>query len=115
MKSLLKLTGLSLLLAVSILVFPGLIQPAWLTPAMASEQKNEQVQSFTIEKMTCAACPITVKKAMQRVNGVIDVDIDFDTKTAVATFDPTITNADEIAAASTGVGYPATIVKHNTP
>ena len=111
MKNFLKLTGLSLLLAVSILVIPGLIQPAWYTSAMASEQKNEQVQSFSIEKMTCAACPITVKKAMQRVDGVKDVDIDFETKTAIATFDPALTNADEIAAASTGVGYPATAIK----
>jgi len=111
MKNYLKLIGLSLLFAVSILVVPGLIQPAWYTSAMASEQKNEQVQSFSIEKMTCAACPITVKKAMQRVEGVKDVDVDFDTKTAVATFDPALTNADEIAAASTGVGYPATAIE----
>ena len=111
MKNYLKLTGLSLLFTVSILVIPGLIQPAWHTSAMASEQKSEQVQSFTIEKMTCAACPITVKKAMQRVDGVKDIDIDFDTKTAVATFDPTLTNAAEIAAASTDVGYPATAIE----
>ena len=111
MKNYLKLTGLSLLFTVSILVIPGLIQPVWLTSAMASEQKNEQVQSFSIEKMTCAACPITVKKAMQRVDGVKNVDIDFDTKTAVATFDPAFTSTDEIAAASTGVGYPATVIE----
>lgn len=114
MKNYLKLTGLSLLFTVSILVIPSLIQPAWLTSAVASEQKNEQVQSFTIEKMTCATCPITVKKAMQRVDGVKDVDIDFDTKIAVATFDPTLTNADEIAAASTGVGYPATAIEDDS-
>jgi mercuric ion binding protein len=114
MKSLLKLAGLSLFLTVSILVFPGLFQPTWLTSAIASEQNNERVQSFTIAKMTCAACPITVKKAMQRVDGVIDVDIDFDTKTAVATFDPALTNADEIAAASTGVGYPATAIEDHS-
>jgi len=114
MKNFLKLTGLSLLLAVSTLVIPGLIQPAWYTSAMASEQKNEQVQSFSIEKMTCAACPITVKKAMQRVDGVKDVDINFETKTAVATFDPALTNADEIAAASTGVGYPATAIEDHS-
>ncbi len=111
MKNYLRLTGLSLLFTVSILVIPGLINPAWYTSAVASEQKNEQVQSFSIEKMTCAACPITVKTAMQRVDGVKDVAVDFDTKIAVATFDPTMTSAAEIAAASTKVGYPATAVK----
>ena len=114
MNKFLKLTGLSLLLTVSVLVIPGLLLPAWHSSAMASEQKTEQSQSFSIEKMTCAACPITVKKAMQRVDGVKDVKIDFETKTAVATFDPALTNADEIAAASTGVGYPATAIEDNS-
>ena len=114
MKNYLKLTGLSLLFTVSILVIPGLIQPAWHTSAMASEQKSEQVQSFSIENMTCAACPITVKKAMQRVYGVKGVNIDFETKTATATFDPTLTNVKEIAAASTGIGYPATAIEDHS-
>jgi mercuric ion binding protein len=81
--------------------------------AAASEQNAEHTQAFTIEKMTCAACPITVKKVMQRVDGVTDVAINFDTKTAVATFDPALTNADEIAAASTNVGYPATAIEND--
>ena len=34
--------------------------------------------------------------------------VDFDAKTATAVFDPTVTTAQEIAAASADVGYPAT-------
>ena len=68
---------------------------------------TEQTQSFTIEKMTCAMCPITVRKAMERVDGVHSVTVDYDTKTAVAVFDPAQTSAKSIADASTDVGYPA--------
>lgn len=64
--------------------------------------------SFSIENMTCATCPISVRKAMMRVDGVETVDVDFATKIATVTFDPTVTTADTIAAASTNVGYPAT-------
>ncbi|WP_341198059.1 heavy-metal-associated domain-containing protein [Hyphomonas chukchiensis] len=64
--------------------------------------------SFSIENMTCATCPISVRKAMMRVEGVKTVDIDFDSKIASVTFDPAVTTADAIAAASTNVGYPAT-------
>ncbi len=71
-------------------------------------QVAEQTQTYTIEKMTCAMCPITVRKAMERVDGVHSVTVDFDTKTAVAVFDPAQTSAKEIADASTDVGYPAT-------
>ena len=71
-------------------------------------QANEVTQTFAVENMTCAACPFTVKKAMARVDGVKSVNVDFDAKTATAVFDPTVTTAQEIAAASTNVGYPTT-------
>ncbi|KCZ93508.1 mercuric transport protein, periplasmic component [Hyphomonas johnsonii MHS-2] len=45
---------------------------------------------------------------MMRVDGVETVDVDFATKIATVTFDPAVTTADTIAAASTDVGYPAT-------
>ncbi len=69
-----------------------------------------QTVSMNIEKMTCALCPITVRKAMERVDGVQDVEVDFDTKTATVTFDDTKTTAADVAQASTDVGYPATPV-----
>ncbi len=71
-------------------------------------QANEVTQSFAVENMTCPACPFTVKKAMARVEGVESVNVDFDAKTATAVFDATVTTAQEIAAASTTVGYPTT-------
>jgi len=71
-------------------------------------QANEVAQTFAVENMTCPACPFTVKKAMARVEGVKSVIVDFDAKTATAIFDPTVTTAQEIAAASANVGYPAT-------
>jgi len=71
----------------------------------------EQTVEMSIEKMTCALCPVTVRKAMELVDGVQDVDVDFDAKTAIVTFDDAKTSAIEVAQASTDVGYPATPVK----
>ncbi len=76
-----------------------------------SAMGGELTQSFAIENMTCAVCPITVKKAMQRVDGVKSVYVDFNSKTAVVVFDSSKTTAEGIAAASTNVGYPATAVE----
>jgi len=47
---------------------------------------------------------------MARVEGVRSVTVDFAAKTATAVFDATVTTAQEIAAASANVGYPATPV-----
>lgn len=66
-----------------------------------------QTATFTIENMTCALCPVTVRKAMEGVSGVESVSVDFDQKTATVVFDPRVIDAASIAAASTDAGYPA--------
>lgn len=66
-----------------------------------------QIASFTVENMTCATCPITVRRAMEGVTGVQDVKIDFAAKRATAHFDPARASINAIAAASTSAGYPA--------
>jgi mercuric ion binding protein len=59
--------------------------------------------------MTCALCPVTVKKAIENVTGVQSVQIDYAARTATAIFDPAVTSVEAIAAASTDAGYPAAI------
>ncbi len=75
--------------------------------AVAGAANSERTVVFAIEKMTCAACPLTVRKAMQGVAGVKSVDVDFDAKTATVVFDPALATPEQIAAASTHAGYPA--------
>ncbi len=89
----------------------GILSATALAPAAVQSTKNgaprAQSSAFAIENMTCPACPITVKQAMQGVKGVRSVDIDFAAKKARVVFDPKQTNAAAIAAASTNAGYPA--------
>lgn len=67
--------------------------------------------TFAIDNMTCATCPITVRKAMARVAGVKTVSVDFDAKRAVVDFDPSATTVAAIGAASANAGYPAREIK----
>lgn len=66
----------------------------------------EQTATFAIDKMTCAACPITVRKAMERVEGVKSVSLNFEAKTATVIFDPAIATVENIGSAATNAGYP---------
>ena len=70
---------------------------------------EQQTVSLTIEKMYCALCPITVSKAMEQVEGVSQVEVSFETKLAVVTFDNAITEWEQVALASTNAGYPASL------
>ena len=88
------------------------IGAATLMPQSSNEKTAQsaetlQTASFAVENMTCATCPITVRRAMEGVAGVHDVTIDYEAKTATAHFDPAKTTMRDIATASTEVGYPA--------
>ena len=76
-------------------------------PATAAEQ----TRSFAVAKMDCPVCPVTVKKAIEKVEGVVTVTVDYDTKTATVTFDDETATVDELAEASTNAGYPATLIQ----
>lgn len=69
----------------------------------------ERTVTLTVENMTCALCPITVRTAIARVPGVRDVDVDFESKTAVVVFDDEEATVEDIAEASRQAGYPAAL------
>lgn len=85
------------------------VVPITTIPAAAQSIAAEQTVTFAVDNMTCALCPITVKRAMEGVDGVRVVEIDFEARTATVVFDTAATSADAIAAASANAGYPALV------
>lgn len=67
--------------------------------------------TLTVQNMTCAACPITVKKALEQVPGVSDVKIDLKHKTATVQLDADKANAAMLTKATTDAGFPSTVKK----
>lgn len=94
----------TLLLAVLILAPLGMIAVA---PIHAAEAATTKTVSLAVENMSCATCPITVRKALEKVPGVTKVKVDFDTKTATVTFDPAKADVEALTKATTEAGYPS--------
>ena len=69
------------------------------------------VQTVTLDVpgMTCSSCPITVKKALSKVDGVQKVKASFEKREAVVIFDDKKTSVEKLSLASTNAGYPATV------
>jgi mercuric ion binding protein len=65
--------------------------------------------TLDVPGMFCAACPITVKKALTKVTGVAEVNVDLDKKQAVVTFDDAKTSIATLTKATTNAGYPSTV------
>jgi len=64
---------------------------------------------LSVPGMTCAACPITVKKALSKVEGVEKTEVSFEKKEAAVTFDDTKTDTTELTEAMKNAGYPSTV------
>ena len=67
--------------------------------------------TLSVPGMNCAVCPITVRKALEQVDGVALAKVDYDTKTAVVTFDDQSTSVQKLREATSNVGYPSHLVK----
>jgi mercuric ion binding protein len=65
--------------------------------------------TLDVKNMTCAVCPITVRKALEKAPGVVRVKVDLDAKTATVTFDPDKADAAALIKATTEAGYPASL------
>jgi mercuric ion binding protein len=86
---------LSALVALPIILFAGTLQTI----------------TLDVKNMTCAVCPITVTKSLEKVPGVTSAVVDFDSKTASVTFDPDKATPATLAKATLDAGYPSTV--HN--
>lgn len=73
--------------------------------ALAAEP---QTVVLDVQNMTCELCPITVKKALDKVPGVAATKIDLAKKTATVRFDPERANVAALVKATTNAGYPST-------
>ena len=68
-----------------------------------------QTVTLSVPDMNCAACPITVKKALTKVSGVGKTDVSLDRREAKVTFDDAKTNVEALMRATKDAGYPSTV------
>ncbi len=74
--------------------------------AMATDTRTV---TLDVTKMDCAVCPITVRKALEKVPGVGSVKVDFKTKRAVVAFDPAKTSTEALTRATADAGFPSSM------
>ena len=85
--------------AVAALVLAG---PAWASP---------RTVTLNVSGMTCPACPVTVKKALEKVPGVSKIEVRYEKKQMLVTFDDAKTDTNALVKATTDAGYPSQVEK----
>ncbi len=61
--------------------------------------------TLSVPGMYCAVCPITVKKALEKVPGVSKTTVSFEKKEAIVTFDDAKTSVKALEDATFEAGY----------
>jgi mercuric ion binding protein len=89
----------------SILAILALAAASISLPAVAAQR----TVVLSVPSMNCAACPITVGKALEKVSGVQTVKATLEPPEAVVTFDDAMTSVDKLTEATKGAGYPSSV------
>jgi len=86
-------------------LFPLLLLALFATPLFAAQQ----TVTLSVPGMACPVCPITVKKALGKIDGVKSVKVDFDARLATVTFEDKMATVDKLTQATANAGYPSTV------
>lgn len=84
----------------------AIVIACWNDVTMTASSKTV---TLAVKNMTCALCPITVKKALKKVPGVNGVTVDFSKKSVSVVFDPEKVKPEMLVKATTDAGYPSAI------
>lgn len=93
------MTIMKTLLSVSV-ALSLLVSPAWAA---------SRTVTLAVPGMNCSACPITIKKALSKVEGVTRVDVSLDQLQAVVTFDDAKATVAALTKATKDAGYPSSV------
>ena len=91
----------------------GLLAVMLVTPTLLAAA--ERSITLQVANMTCNLCPLTVKLAMSRVDGVRTVEIDPESALARVVYEDELTGWEAIAKASANAGFPATPTAEEEP
>jgi len=80
---------------------------ATLALSLAAMAAGPQTAVLDVQNMTCGLCPITVKKALEKVPGVTEAKVDFDKRTATVKFHADKVDTAALVKATTEAGFPS--------
>lgn len=70
-----------------------------------------EVQTVTldVESMTCSLCPVTVRKALEKTDGVKQATVSFEQHRAMIIYDDEVTDISTLIETTTNAGFPSSV------
>ena len=86
-----------------------LIILTWLLLFSISTSAELKSVTLAVPGMDCPVCPVTVRKALERVEGVHEIIVEYETRTVVVAYDDTRVVLPALTQATTDAGFPSTV------
>ena len=74
-----------------------------------------KIQEFKVDGMSCASCVSRVEKALLKIPGVIEAQVNLATERAHVTYDPSLADPLGVAAILTEKGYETSVLEKKSP
>ncbi len=109
------LLGVGTLAVLALVVSPWLVAPSpgtatqrarAVSPSSSTPASFQQVV-LDVEGMTCSACTVTVRKALEGVDGVYSAEATYEPPEAVVRFDPATVSVEDLTRATKTAGFPS--------
>jgi periplasmic mercuric ion binding protein len=75
----------------------------------SSALAGTKTATLDVKNMDCAVCPITVRKALEKVPGVASASVDLKTRQAVVAFDAAKATPEALTKATADAGFPSSV------
>ena len=79
------------------------------TAAPHTSFAGQKTVVLSVPDMNCSVCPITVRKALEKVAGVQNVRASLEPPEAMVTFDDAKTSIEKLTEATKRAGYPSSV------
>ena len=81
----------------------------WLSLFSITSWAELKSVTLAVPGMNCPVCPITVRKALEKVEGVHEVTVDLESRTAAVDYDDSKVEPLSFTQATTDAGFPSTV------
>lgn len=96
-------------LIVGMLIFPNVVGSLASKPQTTAQTSQTNRITLEVKGMTCAACPVTVSKSLEKLDGVQEVSATLSPPEAIVAYDPNKVSIKQLVEATTNAGFPSAI------
>ncbi|MAZ90012.1 MAG: mercuric transport protein periplasmic component [Cellvibrionaceae bacterium] len=86
-----------------------------LSSVISASWAESRTVTLSVPGMNCRLCPVTVRKALEKVDGVEQTQVNYDSRTATVIYDDKKVDVVKLTRATKDAGYPSEVIAKDNP